>query len=224
MSGAKCGQCGLMNFGSDGQCRRCSTLLFAQSQVAVSETDEAKPQTKKKIIKSLLRVFALAGFLIFLWYASLIGTSEPVVFDQKKVVDNAISVLERQGFDDEVFVLRHLVRYRATDNWLNRKAGHDNAFASTNFPFEIVTLYPPFFDQTKDDVERALVLLHEAYHLFGHGEPEAVEGTWRNKKKLGWTKEIYGNTAVWTSAREATQELAPQLLQCGPDHKADCTE
>lgn len=224
MSGAKCGQCGLMNFGGAGHCRRCNTLLFTQSQVATSEADAEKPQTKKKIIKSLLRIFALAGFLVFLWYASLIGTSEPVVFDQKKIVDNAISVLESRGFKDEVFVLRHMVRYRATDNWLNRKAGHDNAFASTNFPFEVITLYPAFFDQTKDDVERALVLLHESYHLFGHGEPAAVEGTWRDKKKLGWTKEIYGNTPVWTSAREATQELAPQLLQCGPNHNADCEE
>lgn len=224
MSGAKCRQCGLMNFGGAEQCRRCDTPLFNQNQLAASEPGEEKPQTKKKIIKSVLRIFALAGFVIFLWYASLIGTSEPVVFDQKKIVDNAISVLERQGFDDEVFVLRHLVRYRATDNWLNRKAGHDNAFASTNFPFEVVTLYPAFFEQTKDDVERAAVLLHEAYHLFGHGELAAVEGTWRSKKKLGWTKELYSNTPVWTSAKESTQELAPQLLQCGPDHNADCTE
>jgi hypothetical protein len=224
MSGAKCGQCGLMNFGGAGQCRRCDTPLFKQNQLAASEGGDEKPQTKKKIMKSVLRIFALAGFVIFLWYASLIGTSEPVVFDQKKIVDSAISVLERRGFDDEVFVLRHMVRYRATDNWLNRKAGHDSAFASTNFPFEVVTLYPAFFEQTKDDVERAAVLLHEAYHLFGHGELAAVEGTWRDKKKLGWTKELYGNTPVWTSAKESTQELAPQLLQCGPDHKADCAE
>ena len=213
-----------MNFGGAAECRRCGAQFFGQVQTVEGEATDEKPETKKKILKSALRIFAMAGFVVFLWYASLIGTSEPVLFDQKKVVDNAISVLERRGFGDEVFVLRHLVFYRSTDNWWNRKVGHDSAFASTNFPFEVMTLYPSFFGQTKDDVERAVILLHESYHLLGHGEPAAVEGTWRNKKKLGWTKEYYGNTEVWTNAKESTREFAPQLLQCGPEHNIDCTE
>ena len=224
MNGVKCGQCGLMNFAGTAECRRCDALLFNQHEIAASETSEEKPGIKKKILKSALRIFGLAGFVIFLWYASLIGTSEPVVLDQKKIVDNAISVLEKQGFDDEVFVLRHMVFYRATDNWWNEKVGHDSAFASTNFPFEVMTLYPSFFEQTRDDVERAVILLHEAYHLFGHGEQAAVEGTWRSKKKLGWTKELYGTTTVWANARDSIQEFAPQLVQCGPNRNLDCTE
>jgi hypothetical protein len=224
MSGVKCGQCGLMNFAGVGVCRRCGAQVYNQTQIATEEADEEQPKRGKKIAKSALRVVALAGFLIFLWYASLIGTSEPVVLEQRKVVDKAINVLEKRGFNSEVFVLRHLVFYRATDNWWNRKIGHDSAFASTNFPFEVLTLYPPFFEQTTDDVERAAILLHEAYHLFGKGEPAAVEGTWRDKKKLGWTRELYGNTEVFTNAKESTQEFAPQLLQCGPEHNADCAE
>lgn len=224
MSGAKCGQCGLMNFAGAIECRRCGAQVYVQGNKIESTAGEKEPATKRKILKSVLRIFALAGFIVFLWHASLIGTSEPVLLDQKKIVDDAINVLERRGFNDEVFILRRLVFFRATDNWWNQKVGHVSAFASTNFPFQVMTLYPPFFEQTKDDVERAVILLHESYHLFGRGEPAAVEGTWRDKKRLGWTKELYGNTEVWTNARESTREFAPHLLQCGPEHNLDCAE
>src|SRR5262249_33556340 len=179
---------------------------------------------KKKLLKSAIRIFALAGFILFIGYASLIATSDPAALEQKQVVDRAIDVLEKQGFGSEVFILRHLVFYRVTDNWWNKKVGHDSAYASTNFPFEIVTLYPPFFDQPVDDVERATILLHEAYHLSGRSEPAACEGTWRDKQKLGWTKEKYQSTVVWINVKDATMQYAPQLFQCGPDHKSDCIE
>src|SRR6185503_17846887 len=123
MNQVKCGQCGLMNFAGAVECRRCGAQFFNQGRMAESEASEEKPKTKKKILKSALRIFGLAGFVIFLWYASLIGTSEPVLLDQKKIVDNAINVLEMRGFDDEVFALRHLTFYRSTDNWWNRKVG-----------------------------------------------------------------------------------------------------
>src|SRR3954463_15668153 len=100
MSGARCLECGLMNFAGAGDCRRCGAPLVRAAEAG----GEKKPGIKKRIIKSALRVSGLAGFILFLWYASLIGTSEPVVLDQRKVVDNAISVLERRGFSSEVFV------------------------------------------------------------------------------------------------------------------------
>ena len=223
MSGAKCSGCGLMNFAGATECRRCGVSLVAAPEAAAA-SEGGGPGVKKRIIKSALRVFGLAGFILFLWYASLIGTSEPVVLGQRKIVDQAIDVLERRGFADEVFVLRHLVYYRATDNWWNRRVGHESAFASTNFPFEVMTLYPAFFEQPVDEVERAAVLLHEAYHLFGYKEEGAVEGVWRDKKKLGWTKEKYANTPTWTNVKASTQEYAPELLRCGQDRRSDCTE
>jgi hypothetical protein len=224
MSGAKCSDCGLMNFAGATDCRRCGvSLAFAHGDAPVAG-EGGGAGVKKRIIKSALRVFGLAGFILFLWYASLIGTSEPVVLDQRRIVDQAIDVLDRRGFADEVFVLRHLVYYRATDNWWNRRVGHESAFASTNFPFEVMTLYPAFFEQPVDEVERAAVLLHEAYHLFGYKEQGAVEGVWRDKKKLGWTKEKYANTPIWTNVKASTQEYAPDLLRCGPDRRSDCTE
>lgn len=215
-----------MNFAGAADCRRCGVSLAGPQEItdATDANEESKSGVKKKVIKSAVRVLGLAGFILFLWYASLIGTSEPVVLDQKKVVGRAIDVLEQRGFADEVFVLRHLVYYRATDNWWNRRVGHESAFASTNFPFQVMTLYPAFFEQPVDDVERAAILLHEAYHLFGYKEEGAVEGTWRDKKKLGWTKEKYAGTTIWSNVRASTQEYAPHLLQCGPDRRSDCTE
>jgi hypothetical protein len=224
MSGAKCLECGLMNFAGATDCRRCGVSLTRPRVIGAEATEENKPGIKKRIIKSAFRVFGLAGFILFLWYASLIGTSEPVVLDQKKILNKAIDVLEQRGFSGEVFILRNLVYYRSTDNWWNRRVGHDSAFASTNFPFEVMTLYPAFFEQPVDDVERAAILLHEAYHLFGYKEEGAVEGVWRDKKKLGWTKENYSSTPIWTNVKASTQEYAPQLLQCGPDRRSDCTE
>jgi hypothetical protein len=224
MSGAKCLGCGLMNFAGAADCRRCGVSFVSVREMAGDVAVENRPRVKKKVIKSALRIFGLAGFILFLWYASLIGTSEPVVLDQRKIVDSAIDVLERRGFASEVFVLRHLVYYRATDNWWNKRVGHEGAFASTNFPFEVMTLYPTFFEQPVDDVERAAILLHEAYHLFGHKEQGAVEGMWRDKKKLGWTKDNYANTAIWANAKDSIYEYAPHLLQCGPERRSDCTE
>src|ERR1051325_1607767 len=105
MSGAKCLECGLMNFAGAADCRRCGASLAP----AAEADEEKRPGIKKRIFKSALRVSGLAGFILFLWYASLIGTSEPVVLDQRKIVDNAISVLEKRGFSSEVFVLRNFV-------------------------------------------------------------------------------------------------------------------
>ena len=179
---------------------------------------------KRRILKGVLEVFIIAGFLLFAGYASLIGTSDPVGPDQNEIIDRAIEVLDRQGFGTEAFFLRNLTRYRVTDNWLNKRVGHETAYAATNFPFEIVTLYQPFFDDPVDDTERAAILLHEAYHLLGHGEEETCSRTWENKRQLGWTSEVYKNTKVWLSVRGYTIEHAPHLFECGEDHHSDCTE
>jgi hypothetical protein len=183
-----------------------------------------KRSLKRRILKGVLEIVAVAGFLLFAGYASLIGTSEPIEPGQIEIIERAIDVLDRQGFGTEAFFLRNLTRYRATDNWLNKRVGHETAYAATNFPFEIVTLYQPFFDDPVDDTERAAILLHEAYHLLGHGEEETCTRTWENKRQLGWTRETYQNTEVWESVQGYTREHVPRLFECGEDHRSDCTD
>lgn len=160
--------------------------------------------------------------LLFIFYVSLLGTSDQVSFEQKQLVYQAIKVLEQNGFGKETFALRHLVNYRATDSWWNTSVGHKEAYAATNFPFEVVTLYPEFFDDSTDDVERAAILLHECYHLYGAGEAAALEGVWRDKRKIGWTADKYGQTKVWQNTRDLTINHVPQLFRCGPEGRADC--
>ena len=159
---------------------------------------------------------------IFAWSRSLLLTSTPIDDDQLAVVMRAVGVLEHAGFSKEVFVLRHFANYRATDNWWNAHVGHSQAYAATNFPLGVVTLYEPFFRVSADDTERAAILLHEAQHLLGAGESGALETTWRQKSRLGWTEEQYGGTKVWKNTREWTIAEISSLFRCGPDGASDC--
>ncbi len=219
MDSTKCAQCGLVNYSGSSECRRCGNLVIAPAPVELEGSGR-----KRLILKSFVRIVALAGFILFMGYATMLSTSDPVVLEQRQIVDRAVDVIEAKGFSKEAFVLRNLVRYRATDSWWNRWVGHENAYASANFPFQIVTLYPPFFEHPIDDTERAAILLHESYHLFGRGERAAFEGVWKERQTLGWTKEKYNGTVVWTIVRDSTAFYAPHLFRCGEDGRSDCTE
>ena len=210
-----CIHCGLANAPGLRACLHCGKALAAVRN---------KAGLKRLIVKSFTRILLLTLVLLFLGYTSLITSSEPLLPDQEKEVKKAIDVIERRGFGKQAFVLGRLVRYRSTDSWWNRHNGHQSAYAATNFPFEVVTLYPQFFEDSVDEVERAAILLHESYHLFGYGEPGAFESAWKDRFKLGWTKEHYNLTPVWISVKESTLRWAPQLFTCGEDGNADCTE
>ena len=214
-SAVDCIHCGVSNPPGATACQRCGAGLRPIRKSA---------GFKRLLLKSVIRIVGLTFVLLFLGYASLITTSDPILPNQEKQVYSAIDVLEGRGFKREAFVLRRLVRYRATDNWWNRYVGHESAYAATNFPFEVVTLYPQFFSEPTDDVERAAILLHESYHLFGHGEARAFECGWRDRQQLGWVRDLYNFTKVWMSVKEATQRWAPQLFKCGEDGRSDCTE
>jgi len=174
----------------------------------------------------------LRRFLVFLgvclgaiglFYASLIFTASPLTGDEKAEVDAAIVLLEKHGFINEAFLLRDLAVFRNSDNWLNASVAKENAFAATNYPFAIITLYPDFFAYPEDDIERAAILLHEARHLKGYGEEDAYEFVWRNRKYLGWTEDKYGASVVWQNIRKQTREMAPNLFVCSFDPQGDCT-
>jgi hypothetical protein len=213
-SAITCIRCGRANPPGLRACPHCGTALAAVR----------KRRRGRLLFISLLRILGLTAILLFLGYTSLITTSDPINPRQQKQVDSAIDVIERSGFEKEAFVLRRLVRYRSTDNWWNRYLGHQSAYAATNFPFQVVTLYPQFFSDPVDDVERAAILLHESYHLFGYGEPRAFEGAWKDRHKLGWVKSEYELTPVWMSVKVTTMRWAPQLFTCGENRLSDCTE
>jgi len=208
-------------------CGRCGASL-ADAEATVTEFAPAPTETEPKPVKKRrvgLRIGWIVGttlILLFTAYMSLLLTSEELPYEQRQTVKAAIAVLEQKGFTRQAFVLNHLVQYRATDNWWNGYVGHHVAYAATNFPFEVITLYPEFFDVAVDDTERAAILLHESHHLFGSGEEAALEGVWREKARLGWTVGKYGTTRVWANTRDLTATAVPKLFACGADGHSDC--
>lgn len=221
MKSWKCRQCRLVNFGSVEVCGRCGG---GAQDTDTSANDEEPENGHRSLLKRACFVLGSVCFLLLFFYISLLETSEAVTSEEKQIVTPAINVIERQGFAREAFLLWRLANYRTSDHWWNRWTGHADAYAATNFPFQIVTLYPDFFKVPIDDIERAAILLHEAQHLCGKGEESAFTRVWRNKAQLGWTKEIYNNTRVWKNVAEFTQHHAPKLFQCGVEGNADCAE
>jgi hypothetical protein len=218
MPNRKCVHCTLVNFADAGTCRRCGSPLFDQPAPLSPVAD---PPSSLEV-RLVAVVGSLAGVLLT-WWISLVATSEPITAEQRILVDRAIALLDDRGFSREAFLLRHLTTYRSTDNWWNGYNGHFEAYAATNFPFEVVTLYPWFFKLPKDDVERAVILLHESHHLMGKGEAAALIAVWRDKPRLGWTADDYGRSKVWRNTRDLTQVSAPALFACtGID--GDCDE
>ncbi len=222
MSRSKCTNCGLVNFSTDEACRRCGAILGETSEEFIDAGEEKK--AKRSLGQRIAWITGTTFVILFIWYTSLLMSSDALSSDQKRELYVAINVLDERGFGTEATMLRHVVNFRSTDNWWNRYVGHRDAYASTNFPFEVVTLYPEFFTDSADDEERAAILLHESYHLFGHGEAVALEGVWRNKQKLGWTAEKYEGTKVWNSTRSLTRAEVPKLFQCGDDGQSDCMQ
>ncbi|CAN5315301.1 hypothetical protein BH10ACI1_BH10ACI1_02350 [soil metagenome] len=216
----KCANCHLVNFPTADLCIRCEAELIEVS----SDTRIKKTSTKRKIIKRAIVCIFVCVLAIFGFYLSLLFSSKQLSFDEKAKVKDAIKVLDEKGFAKEVFLLGNLTSFRSNDNWLNASVPKETAYAATNFPFEIMTIYTDFSEFPLDDTERAAILLHEAQHLKGADESEAYEFVWKHRKQLGWTKENYGNSTVWRNVRRQTKEFAPQLFVCQLNDFGDCTE
>ncbi len=219
----KCPNCNLINFLEAEQCRRCEFMLenLGESQITV---ENKKSSVLPKILWRAAVCLSVVVVCIFAFYFSLIFSSASLQTSQKQTVWDAINLLENKGFSSETFFLNYLAAYRSNDHWLNASVEKENAYAATNFPFEIMTLYPDFFEKTTDDLERAAILLHEAKHLQGADEKEAYEFVWRNRKKLGWTKENYGNSKIWQAVKKQTKEYSPNLFICKDGELGDCTD
>jgi len=210
----KCPKCKLVNYADAEGCARCGLHFIESESVA-----PRRRLIKRAFICLIVTMFVLGGF-----YASLVFSAKALSYEERNAAAGAIAVLEAKGFSDEVFLLKRIAVFRSNDNWLNASVEKENAFAATNFPFEIVTLYPDFFMYPVDDIERAAILLHEAKHLQGKDEKEAYEFVWRNKKKLGWNSEQYNASVIWQAVREQTREYSPNLFVCDANHFGDCTE
>lgn len=220
----KCVHCGLVNTGSDELCRRCGTPLAGEERVESGPAEPVVGATEKKrgLLKRVTWILGATLIALMICYASLVISSDGLQPEQREKVQNAIAVLQQQGFNREAFILKHLTVFRGTDNWWNRYIGHRDAYAATNFPFEVVTLYPEFFELPVDDRERAAVLLHESCHLMGAGEDAALQSTWRNKRRIGWTADRYHQTRVWDATEKLTRASFPYMFQCGADGQSDC--
>ncbi|CAN5640339.1 hypothetical protein BH20ACI4_BH20ACI4_25190 [soil metagenome] len=216
-----CPSCQLTNFPNAKQCKRCNFNLIT---VSTESTGKNRTLLKSKLLKRALVCAAVVIFVVFGFYLSLIGSSNQLTYDEKQTVFRAISILNEKGFSKEVFLLNYLTVFRANDNWLNASVQKENAYAATNYPFEIMTIYPDFFSYTVDDTERAAILLHEAQHLKGADEKEAYKFVWENRKRLGWTNETHGNSIIWKNVRLQTKEFAPELFTCADNVYSDCTE
>jgi hypothetical protein len=224
----KCPQCHLINFAEAEICKRCEfDFAAAPDDPRAFETSENPKRRKRSFAAKLARraiICAAACFAaVGAFYLSLVFSADPLVYDQKARVKRAIRVLEQKGFDREVLLLRYVTVYRSNDNWLNASTREENAYAATNFPFEIMTVYPDFFDYAKDDTDAAAILLHEAQHLLGADEPEAYGYVWKNRKRLGWTQATHGNSKVWINTERQTREVCPELFQCHWKPGGDCT-
>jgi hypothetical protein len=225
MKSTKCAQCGVVNFAASTACRRCSAELDAgMPQFRHTLRAQAPIYEGRGLGRWLLWIAGVTMTILIGCYVSLLASSDALSPEERQVVMSAVSELERAGFSRESMALRHLVSYRSTDNWWNRYVGHQTAYAATNFPFGVVTLYPTFFKYPVDDVERATILLHEAYHVFGEAEEAALQQVWIRKQKLGWTSLQYSHTRVWKNTREWTAGGVPLLFRCGPDGRSDCLE
>lgn len=223
MSNVRCAQCGLVNFASAQECKRCGVALVGAS-VADASSEATAVESKRGIGRKILAGLGLSAFIVFGWYVSLLETSQAASYDERQLVQSAVDEIERAGLSRDAFLLRRLASFRTNDNWWNCLTGHAEAYAATNFPFEIVTLYPEFFKYATDDTERAVILLHEARHLAGSREDDALRSVWRDKHKLGWTREKYGQTRLWKNVSDSTRRYAPQLFHCGEDGQQDCAE
>ncbi len=215
----KCPNCQLINFSENEKCRRCDGELAEVSSIAPHFQS-----AKSKIFKRLAGLVLACLIALFGFYFSLIFSAKKLTYDERQTVERSVAILAEKGFDKEVFLLKYLTAFRSNDNWLNASVIKENAYAATNFPFEIMTLYPDFFTFPADDVERAAILLHEAIHLKGGDEKEAYQFVWKNRKRLGWTKENYAGSILWNNVRRQTQEYSPDLFVCGTGGHSDCTE
>ena len=222
----ECPRCSLKNLPGARSCARCLQRFEITPRYEEVESREGKRVSPigKRILRRAIVCLAVCFVTVICFYLSLLLSAKPLSAEERTQVGASIEILERAGFADEVWYLRNFTFFRGNDNWLNATVPKENAYAATNYPFEIMTVYPDFFVYTVDDVERAAIILHEARHLQGFDEQDAYEFVWKNKSRIGWTREKYGHSVVWQNVRKQTMEIAPGMFICEFNEMGDCYE
>ncbi len=215
----KCLNCQLVNFESAVACARCQGELVEASSLP----RVGSPSRSGFFVRAVVCICVLFAVLLG-FYLSLVISAASLTIDQKSSVRKSTKLLKDKGFTGQAFLLENLTVYRSNDNWLNASVVKENAYAATNFPFEIMTLYPDFFTYPIDEIERAAILLHEAEHLKGKNEHDAYAFVWSHRNQLGWTKDVYVHSLAWRNIRNQTKDNAPELFVCNDKEFADCTE
>ncbi len=144
----KCPKCQLTNFAHSKECVRCQFNLIEVSTLSESRAKTSFLKSKifrRALICAVVCIFALLGF-----YLSMIFTSSPLKSAERKDVAAAVKFLDEKGFAKEVFLLNYLTSFRNNDNWLNASTRLENAYAATNLQFEIMTIYPDFFEYSRN--------------------------------------------------------------------------
>ena len=211
----KCTECGLANFADATACARCGAAL-------PGETRRRKGKWARLIVRSAICFVVCIGVILG-FYLSLLASATSLNIDEKSGVRQAIALLDERGFSSEASLLK-IATFKGSDNWLNASVAKESAYAATNFPFEIITLYPEFFTYPNDTTERAAILLHESKHLSGADEHDAYAFVWRNRTQLGWTRDRYNYSPVWRNVRQQTRDNVPELFNCPEKEFGDCTE
>ena len=141
MNNSKCAGCGLVNFASAYDCKRCgapleSAFAYAASGAAAPPAFEfegapevAEGKGRRSLLRRALTVLGVSFALLVGWHASLLFTSTPATYDERRQVERAVELIERGGFTSEALLLRRLTNFRTTDNWLTRYVGHPEAYA-----------------------------------------------------------------------------------------------
>src|SRR5688572_7107933 len=197
------------------------SLSFPQKSHMRMRADE---KNRRQLVGKALNCVLISMAALSVFYSSLVAFSSPLTPHGIEAVEKAIHILETRGFEREVFLLRHTATFRDSDNWLNASTPKEASYAATNFPFQIITLYPDFFTKASDDTERAMILLHEARHLQGDSEGDAYAFVWKNRDRLGWTQLSHGTTPTYVTIHDLTRENAPELFTCADKVWKDCTE
>ncbi len=217
----KCPNCRLTNFINADSCVRCHYLL--PEAVPTSSIDSARGGSPAAISRRIFVCFVICLLIFPVFYATLTFSSRALNEEESQSINRAINLLEKSGFIEEAHYLRNLADFRGSDNWLNSIVAKESAYAATNYPFAIITVYPDFFVYAEDDTERAAILLHEAKHLQGADEKDAYEFVWENRRFFGWTKDKYSESVLWRNVRGQTKEYAPHLFICNFNELGDCT-
>ncbi|CAN5347661.1 hypothetical protein BH10ACI3_BH10ACI3_14270 [soil metagenome] len=215
----KCVNCRLVNYPNAVTCSRCEAELMESASFETPRWGRRSGIFFRAAVCVLVCLAALFGF-----YLSLIGTAKTLMINEKAEVRASIRLIREKGFSTEAMILENFTAFRSNDNWLNASVEKEKAYAATNFPFEIMTLYPDFFNTAEDETERAAVLLHESRHLLGEDEHDAYAYVWKNRKRLGWTSDKYYLSPVWSNVRRQTKEFVPELFVCDGTQFGDCTE